>query len=68
MSRAVVTIAEAAARARVQPKSVSRWVADGKLTAIRAPGGGRTRYVRLADVLAVEAAHHRARLRNQATL
>lgn len=35
----LLTAAEVAAKARVTTTTVSRWVADGSLAAIRLPGG-----------------------------
>jgi len=38
---ALLTPAEVAALFRVDPKTVTRWANDGKLTSLRTPGGHR---------------------------
>jgi excisionase family DNA binding protein len=48
----LLTSAEVAERFRVSQKSVSAWIRDGKLAAIRNPGGGAYR-VRESDVEAI---------------
>lgn len=48
----LLTTAEVANRCRVSRMTVSRWVTDGKLHAIRLPGGRSLRF-RAADVDAI---------------
>ena len=50
-SERLLTPAEVAAMFRVDPKTVTRWARDGRLTAIRTLGGHR-RYLE-AEVLAL---------------
>jgi len=52
----LLTPAEVAAMFRVDPKTVTRWARDGRLTAVRTLGGHR-RYLE-AEVLALLRAAH----------
>jgi excisionase family DNA binding protein len=54
----LLTPAEVAAMFRVDPKTVTRWARDGRLTAVRTLGGHR-RYLE-AEVLALLRAAHAA--------
>jgi excisionase family DNA binding protein len=54
----LLTPAEVAAMFRVDPKTVTRWARDGRLTAVRTLGGHR-RYVE-SEVLALLRAAHGA--------
>ncbi|HYK69562.1 MAG TPA: BldC family transcriptional regulator [Streptosporangiaceae bacterium] len=54
----MLTPAEVAAMFRVDPKTVTRWARDGRLTAVRTLGGHR-RYLE-AEVLALLRAAHAA--------
>jgi excisionase family DNA binding protein len=57
-SERLLTPAEVAAMFRVDPKTVTRWARDGRLTAIRTLGGHR-RYVETEVLDLLRAAHSR---------
>ena len=57
-TNALLTPAEVAAAFRVDPKTVTRWARDGRLTAVRTLGGHR-RYLE-SEVLALLRAAHSA--------
>jgi excisionase family DNA binding protein len=58
-SERLLTPAEVAAMFRVDPKTVTRWARDGRLTAIRTLGGHR-RYLESEVLALLRTAHSQA--------
>ncbi len=53
---ALLTPAEVSQKFRVHPKTVTRWVKAGKLTAVRTPGGHRRYHADQVDALLAQVA------------